>query len=1249
MQRTHGVRARTSKIFTGRANTEIAMFLLTHICRPSIVAVIPATNGLILQEEVSMFRPALFVLALFAMCAAAAFAATTGVISGTVTDPTGAMMPQVTVVAVNEATGVRTIVHTDSKGFYSFPVLEVGFYTVTATGQGFRTFREDHIRIDANSSVRADVKLDVGSVTAAEEVTANAIMVETQSSQMGEVITSEEMQAVPLNGRAFTDLLSLQSNVSPIAVETGNTPSPSGSLNTGNVSINGGRGASNAFFINGGDATDGVENGTAIVPNLDSIAEFRIITNNFDAQYGNYSGGIINVVTKSGTNHFHGSAFDFVRNTAFNARGYSFSNPAPPKGSYDQNIYGATFGGPIRKSKVFFFGDYQGTYQVIGTSNNVTEVSTQDLAGNLSDWAPQFDGYNGTVQGTGWASVLSQRLGYPVTAGEPYYSTKANQTCTSATQCVFPNLVIPKAAWDPAAGHLLQYLHPANSTINSSGFVGGQAPAYATNALNNTLLDNKESARIDYNSRFGALFAYYFMDNDHNVNPFGGGNNGGFADGTTQRAQMANLGLTTTFKSSAVNSFRFTYLRSAAHENNPMYASPGPSLSSLGFVTPWSSTTGGIGNVNPDLAGVPGVSISEGGSFGTPAQIEARYVDDYQWLDDWIRVVGRHTFGAGGMYFYNQIDERTFYDVNGGYGFTDSNETGLAFADFLLGAPDTFSQASPQILDSRSHFAGAYVQDSWRATPNLTLNYGLRYEISTPWYDTQNKLETIVPGQQSIVFPGAPIGWVFPGDPGVSRTLAPIKYDKIAPRFGFAYSPSFEEGFMKKLLGGTNNISIRGGFGIFYTNFQDESGFVEVGDAPYGLFYSAPTQTELATPYVNRATQVVQVAKFPFSFPPTNVSASNPDNNVNWPSYEPLTTSYAVGVHNTVPYVESYYLGVQRGFGKGSVLEVNYVGNQGRHLADSQEANPGNPATCLALDTAAAVAAGTTPCGPKLESNKFTAANGTVYNGTRVLGQPNGLAFGTNPYLNTNAMSNYNALQVTFRHRNRIWNALIGYTYAKAMDDSSALTDYANPFNAGLTYGLSNYNIEHNFVASYEVHLPFDALTHNGFVKQVIGGWSITGITHLYTGVPVSLSDSEDYSLTGASGVDFPYYTPGNVRQGQHNPRVKPVQKYFNTALFTSEGNECSPKISCYGRPGNSKRRFFAGPGTNYTDMALLRDFHVHESQMFEFRLEAFDVANHANFAAPNGSVTSAAFGTITAAAATNSSRILQVAAKYNF
>jgi hypothetical protein len=349
----------------------------------------------------------------------------------------------------------------------------------------------------------------------------------------------------------------------------------------------------------------------------------------------------------------------------------------------------------------------------------------------------------------------------------------------------------------------------------------------------------------------------------------------------------------------------------------------------------------------------------------------------------------------------------------------------------------------------------------------------------------------------------------------------------------------------------------------------------------------------------------------------------------------------------------NYFLGVQRDLGKNTVLTVNYVGTEGRHLANAEEANPGDPALCLSLSTASAVAPGTSTCAPKLETQVYTRANGTLVQGTRpVLG----IDFGSNPYSETRATSNYNSLQANIKHTSKNWEILLGYTYGRSMDNASGLTDAINPYNPKATYGLSKFDVRNYVVASYNVHLPFGDWVSNRFTKAVVGGWSISGITKMASGVPVTMSDTEDYSLTGANGVDFPYYTPGNLfaggAHGDKNPRdfssADPSKHnpWFNTSLFTAEGKEFAPKTLGYGFAGNSRRRFFYGPGINATDLAVLRDFHIHETQVLQLRVEAFNVFNHTQFGAPNGSVTSSTFGIITTA---NNPRVLQVAVKYRF
>jgi hypothetical protein len=1151
----------------------------------------------------------------FAMATAAAFAAITGSISGTVTDPSGAVVPNVTVVATDQQTGVKHSVVSDARGFYSFPALDVGVYTVSTSQPGFEKSAAADIKVDANSAIRTDIQLKVGAQTETVAVTANQLQIETQSTQMGEVIESQKITSVPLNGRSYTDLLALQPGVSPYSATTeGNSGGVSGDLNPGNVSINGGRESSNAFMVNGGDVNDGVNNGAAIIPNLDSISEFRIITNNFDAEYGNFSGGQVNVVTKNGANAFHGSGFEFFRNTDLDAANYY---AAGKRGAFNQNIYGGTFGGPIKRNKVFFFGDFQGTNQTIGATANYQDYTAADMTGNLMDQASLL---TGTVSNANWANYLTGKLGYPVSLGEPYYTAG----CTNSSACVLPNATVPTSAMDPAAAGMLKYIPPSNTTE-------GGVPFFETSAYSQTLKDYKEAGRVDVNTRLGAIFGYYFLDNDQVNNPYGGVTNvssailntaPGFPGITNSRAQMANLGLTTTFKSNAVNTFRFTYMRSANHTNHPTDAPV--SLSALGFVTPWGND-GGVSDINPALAGVPNVSFNNF-TFGNPVETQAHFDNTFQWLDNYMKVLGTHTIQFGGNYHYDQIMERNNYAVNGQISFNGA-ETGLDFADYLLGdiEDNGFIQASLQLLDTRSNYVGAYAEDSWRALPNLTLNYGLRWEIMQPWYDATNKLETAIPGVQSVVFPGAPTGYLVPGDPGVPRTLAPTRYHNFAPRIGFAYEPG------GKFAGG-NKMSIRGGFGIFYTNIQDESGFIEVGDAPYGDFYASSYPVLLSRPYYDPLTNSLIATPFPFAWPPTDVSKSNPDTTFNWASVEPISGSALLKTNDVIPYVESYYLSIQRAIGGNTVFSVDYVGSQGRHLMTSEEANPGDPALCLSLN-ASTLAPGQTPCGPYGEQGVYVLANGTVVNSTRPI---YGIDLGSNGYMTSVAMSNYNSLQLNFRHSSKLWNVLLGYTYGRSFDNGSGLTDVTNVLDPQLSYGLSNFDFTQYLVGSYTIHLPFDMLTpSHGWANKVAGGWNVSGITKFSTGLPIGISENDDHSLVGTGGVDEPNYTPGPLA-GDHNPRDgKP---YFNTALFTPEA---------LGTFGDSRRRFFHGPGLNNTDMALLRDFHIHESNTAEFRAEAFNLFNHAQFNNPPGNFSNpSAFGIVTSA---NAPRVLQIAVKYEF
>jgi len=1183
------------------------------------------------------------VLVVVLLTLAVAWASITGSISGVVTDASAAVVSGASVIAIDTLTGVKTSVTTDAKGFYNLPTLAIGTYDLEISHAGFKTYRKTGLVIDANAALRADAILEVGAISEHVDVRTDAVHVETQSTQMGEVIESKSMEAVPLNGRSYTDLLALQPGVSPYnAGDTGTAGisdrSPSGGLNSGNQSVNGQRETSNGFMVNGSNVEEGKNNGAAIIPNLDSISEFRIITNNFDAEYGNYSGGQINVVTKSGGNQFHGSGFEFLRNTRFDATQY-FSQSVP---TFRQNQFGGTFGGPIKKDKTFFFLDYQGTRQTQASPVTTQLPSVGNFTGDFSDSAGSL---TGSVNGPGFADVLNQRLSLPpgtISDGEPYYTAG----CTSQAQCVFPNALIPKTAWSPVAVNMLNLgLIPQPTLTNNPNF-NFESSLYAQK-----LRDDKGGIRVDQNTHFGTLFAYYFID-DYLLNspyPNGGASipasTFAYSAITSGRAQLVNLGDTKNLGTTAVNEFRFSFVRNTLALTSPTGGvGSNYSLAALGFDTPWSNPAGGISPIAPNLEGVPYITFNNF-NIGVPQVSTGQFNNSFQVLDNFTKVAGTHTFQFGGQFHYDQINERNLAAENGQYSFT-GGETGIDFADFLIGAPDSLTQASPQILDSRSKYYALYAQDSWRATSNLVLNYGLRWEASMPWYDTQNKIETIIPGEQSVVFPGAPTGWVVPGDPGVPRTLAPTQWHNFSPRLGLAYSPSSSSGILGKLFGGPGKTSIRVGGGLYYTSVEDLSQFLEVGDPPYGLYYGSSNPPLLEAPYTVRSTGglVSGWPRFPFTFPPTNVSASNPDTTFNWAGVEPISYGFSFAHNNKLPYSEHYEFSLQRQVGSDTVITASYVGNQGHRLVTSIEANPANPALCLYLSDPANLDPSTTapPCGQFSE----TPPGGTVwvtlpgtspfagqtFTSTRPLG-PN---FDTNPYVSTVANSRYNSLQMSVSHNTGSLTFLAGYTYSKCIDNASGLQDSTYPFNPRLSISLCNFDVTQNFVFSYNWLLPFDKLGGAGWVKWVAKGWSLSGITNFATGLPITLTENDDNALIGANAVpvDVPNFSGGKVLVDT-NPRQG--NAYFNTSLFSNEQ---------LGQFGNSRRRFFHGPGLNNFDMALAKNTKFTESKELQFRIEAFNLFNHAQFSNPTGEINSSQFGFVTSA---RPARILQLGVKFLF
>ncbi|MGO8795302.1 MAG: carboxypeptidase regulatory-like domain-containing protein [Candidatus Sulfotelmatobacter sp.] len=1160
------------------------------------------------------------------------FAAANGSLSGTVKDPTGAVVPEATIKLVNTALKSKYSATSNGQGFYSFPALPVGHYDLRVEADGFEPQTEADVAVDTDATITLDIMLSLGhrseNITVEGNDTAVEVHLDTVETHLGELVTGSQMTALPLNGRSYTDLLPIQPGVAPVSTSLPNSVimagvtgslSPSGDLNPGNLSIDGQRESSNGFLVNGIDVQEHMNGGTSIVANLDSIDEFRVLTNNFDPEYGNYNGGMVTVITKSGSDAFHGSVFEFLRNTALDARGYF--DPSRP--AFRQNQFGVTFGGPVRRQKIYFFGDYQGTRTNEGVETGLISVpSAQDRAGNLSDLATSL---SGTVSGNSLASLLSARLSNPVYAGEPYYSPG----CVPGS-CVFPNAVIPSKAWSAPALDLLQYIPSPNDGP-------GQ---FSTSAYSQTVRDDKFSGRVDGNSRWGQISTYYFYDNYRLDNPYPGQQGGasvpGFDALTFGSAQLLSLGDAKAFGNGTVNEFHAGFLRYANVIGQPR-GGLGVSLAAQGFVTP--SGAPGFTVQAPQFEGVENI-VFPSFVMGVPITNETQINNTIYLSDVLAKVIGSHTFKFGGQFHADQVNEHPNATFNGTFNI-DGTETGSAFADFLIGVPSNFTQSSGEPFYLRNRYEGVFAQDSWRARSDLTLNFGLRWDYIMPFWEKYNEVQTIIPGRQSVLYPGAPQGLVVPGDPGIPSTISPSKGDNFAPRIGIAYAPKFDRGLLKTIFGEGAKSSIRASFGMFYTAFPGLSAGVMYAVPPFGYSFLTPQPPLLATPFESAANGGMNPNPFPLTFPSHNISANNPDTSFAWQNVLPIQADPYFYYRNTVPYTENYMLSFQRQITERMLLTMSYVGNQGHHILAVASTNPSNQALCLSLSQFSEVKTGSPTCGPFGEDAVITSKSGQVFQGTRTGLGPN---YGEDTAQRTMENSNYNALETNLRLVGKRSSFLLGYTYSKSIDQGSNLGEQLNPFNFRATRAISAWDMRQDLVASYRVGLPLDLLLKQD--NRFTEGWSIAGTTRFSSGFPVTLFDDSDNSLLGTLGnginnylLDTPEYhgAPLDINTNPRNGRPE-----FNNSpmAFTTE---------TLGQLGNAPRRFFYGPGIDDFDVTLSKQLRLTESKSMEFRLEAFNVFNHAQFygaASVDGEVNDPHFGQVVSAAAP---RLVQLAAKFNF
>jgi hypothetical protein len=1125
---------------------------------------------------------------------------TTATLIGNVTDPAGALVVHATVTITNVETNISSTGTTNDAGEYRFDLVPVGTYSVTVTAKGFRKYMQPAVPLTVNQTQTLNVQLTAGTAEESITVTAEPPQLDLETATIERTLESREVDNLPILDRNIYNLLTLIPGVQSNQVG-GNTLG----FNQQVLQMNGGTTADNtgtvSYYLDGGLNMTALRMTGNDMPSPEAIAEFNVQASNYDATYGRMSSGVVTALTKSGTNKFHGSAYEFNRNTDFDA-----SNPINVGGGVGivhRNMFGATLGGPIRRDKTFFFGEW----------GEIRQISPHVFSGAV---LPTFTG--GTTGSGEAAGDFSAFLpaSHPITAACGGSSTAfivCNPTTHKpySTDGVNASNIIPGGSLDPTAANVLAYIKGFENATTSTGlpsFSGQEAQPYDTWEY---LV--KGEHQLTAKQR---LTASYFHSTGSRQIPSGSTVSLPWvAQNQNWTQNLANMSDTISFSNSVINQTYFNYSRLLGGRANTWNAGKSGRESLAAF---------GSNIAVQGPASLPQLAVSGYFTLGNAIDGPEAGTDFYALRNLLILNKGKHSLTLGGEASLNKDQQVTDLNNYGVFTFSSSTSarSGNALSDFVLGLPGTQTQDQPVDAIDNSFFYALFAQDNWRIRPNLTINLGVRWDLQTAPTDPQNKESTFVPGVQSTVNPLMPAGELVPGDKGVTRGTIANSYTHFSPRVGLAWDPF-----------GKGKTSVRASGGIFWGGVSGNEWNASSNYYPFSLRYTFPKQGSLTNPYCSGGitTGCTSDSPFPFTYTPGSVNPIPAAGTIEgvvpnfvWPSTYQLTAS------------------MQQQVTKSAAISVAYVGSLARHLPMSVDENyPVFNTTTPSANTTS-------------NANTRRPYYSTVpVSSSGVPTQELGIVYG----VTSGQTSNYNAMQITFSQRVAKGISFNGfYTWSKNLDSGvlnsstpSSTSTVEDHDNLKIEKGPDDYDMRQVFGMSI-VWVPDYFHSANRAVKNVLDGWHISSVINLHSGTPFNITTGSDNNQDGNttdrptrnSGTD-PFATP------YRGSRAGLVKEYFNPSFWTAStttaeptgtvfcGYSTSAPTGCPGvGPGGSdgalRRNNFYAPGYRDIDASLFRDFSFYNRIKLQARAEASNVFNLVSLGAPNGTLSSTAAGTITGA-----------------